>query len=272
MNIITGYRGTPHITSAQDRAKNQGAFGEDSYILSVGQQLSAEIVSANEVRIRDGVLAHQGCIANIEQGAYDSLDISNGTQGMMRTDLIVARYTKDTETNVEDISLVVIEGEAAASSPVTPAYNEGDIQAGDSPVDMPLYKVNISGVTIDSVTLIADIVWSLQSIGNTALTTTAQTITGAIAEHESDISTINGNLTNKIKYVDATVTTGTDLYTGYYYADITIPTNLGTFICAMPMFTTSNRPVFLVRYSTTQIRAYSPVASIEVNIRSVFFN
>lgn len=117
------------------------------------------------------------------------------------------------------------------------------------------------------------------AIGNTALTTTATSLSGAIAEHESDISgissnisTINGNLSDKIKYVDATVTTGTTLYTGYYYADITIPTNLGTFICAMPMFTTSNKPVFLVRYSTTQIRAYSPVASTEVNIRSVFFN
>lgn len=110
------------------------------------------------------------------------------------------------------------------------------------------------------------------AIGNTALTTTATDISGAIAEHESDISTLNDNLSDKIKYVDATVTTGTALYTGYYYADITIPTNLGTFICAMPMFTTSNKPVFLVRYSTTQIRAYSPVASTEVNIRSVFFN
>ena len=197
MNILTGYRGTPHITSAQDRAKNQGAFGEDSYILSVGQNLAAEIVSANEIRIRDGVLTHQGCVANIEQGAYDSLDISNGTQGMLRTDLIVARYTKNSETNVEDISLVVIEGEAAASSPVTPSYNDGDIQSGDTPVDMPLYKVNINGVTISSVDLIADTIWSLQSIGDTALPTAAQTISGAIAEHEADISQINGNLSRK---------------------------------------------------------------------------
>lgn len=194
MDIITGYRGTPHITSMQDRAKNQGVIGEGSYILDVGQQLAAEIVSANEIRVRDGVLSHQGCVANIAAGAYDSLEISNGTQGMLRTDLIVARYTKDAETNVEDISLVVIEGEAAASSPVTPSYNEGDIQSGDTPVDMPLYKVNINGVTISSVDLIADNIRSLQSIGDTALPTAAQTISGAIAEHEADISKINGNL------------------------------------------------------------------------------
>lgn len=155
MNIITGYMGTPHITSAQDRGQNQGCFGTGSYILDVGQQLAAEIVSANEIRIRDGVLSHQGCVGIIEQGAYDSLEIANGSQGMQRIDLIVARYEKNTETSVESLNLVVIEGTAAASNPTAPTYNEGDIQAGDSPVDMPLYQVNINGVNIASTTLVA---------------------------------------------------------------------------------------------------------------------
>ena len=158
MNIITGYRGEPHITSSQDRAKNQGMYGTGSYIMNVGQKLQAQVVSANEIRIRDGVLSHQGCIAVIENGAYDSLEISNGTQGMQRRDLIVARYTKDAETNVENITLVVIEGTPAASNPSDPVYNEGDIQAGDSPVDFPLYRVNISGVTISDTTRLASYV------------------------------------------------------------------------------------------------------------------
>ena len=49
-------------------------------------------------------------------------------------------------------------------------------------------------------------------IGDTALTTTAQTVTGAIAEHEEDISTINGNLSRKfIETAGASV----DLTTAY---------------------------------------------------------
>lgn len=176
MNIITGYRGEAHITSAQDRAKNQGAFGTGSYILDVGDQLAAEVVSANEVRIRDGVLCMQGCVANIDEGAYDSCEISNGTQGMQRRDLIVARYTRDSETNIEDISLVVIEGTPASSSPSDPTYNTGDIQAGDSPVDFPLYRVNISGITITSTTKLASNVKTQ-------------------AELQSDISTLNGKTT-----------------------------------------------------------------------------
>lgn len=167
MNIITGYTGTPHITSAQDRAIHQGAFGINSYILKVGQKLEAQIVTANDIRINDGILVHQGCAANIEQGSYDTLEISNGAQGMFRTDLIVARYTKDAGTNIESIKLVVIEGTASAGTPVAPAYNEGDIQAGDSPVDMPLYQVNIDGVAIDSVTLVAPVLESMSSMAST---------------------------------------------------------------------------------------------------------
>ena len=50
MNIITGYTGEPHITSAQDRDGNQGAYGTGSYILNVGAKMAASIVSVNEIR------------------------------------------------------------------------------------------------------------------------------------------------------------------------------------------------------------------------------
>lgn len=194
MNIITGYRGEAHITSAQDRGKNQGAFGVDSYILNVGDKLAADIVSANEIRIRDGVLSMQGCVASIDEGAYDSCEISNGTQGMQRRDLIVARYTRNVETNIEDISLVVIEGTPASSSPADPAYNSGDIQAGDSPVDFPLYRVNINGVNISGTTKLASSVrtqaetdtllgsTSISGIGNGTVTGALSILNGKTAE------------------------------------------------------------------------------------------
>ena len=158
MNIITGYRGEPHITSAQDRAENQGTFGEGSYVLDVGSKLEATAVSATEIRIADGVISHQGCLAIIENGTYDTLAISNGSQGVKRIDLIVARYSKDADTSVESMSLVVIEGTPSSSTPTAPSYNEGDIQDGDSPVDMPLYQVKLDGITLDSVTAVFDTV------------------------------------------------------------------------------------------------------------------
>lgn len=152
MKIVTGYRGEPHITSEQDRAKNQGIFGEGSYVLDVGTKLRADLESGNEIRIHDGVISHQGCVAVIEKGAYDSLILSNGTQGRQRIDLIVARYEKDVETEVESLDLYVIEGTPATSDPQVPAYQNGDIQAGDILVEMPLYTVLLDGVQVSTIT------------------------------------------------------------------------------------------------------------------------
>ena len=194
MNIITGYTGTPHITSAQDRDGNQGCYGTGSYILDVGTKMSATIVSANEIRINDGALSHQGCLGNIDSGQYDSLAISNGSQGMQRSDLIVCRYEKASGTNIESLSLVVIEGVPAASNPTDPSYYSGNIHSGDSPVDFPLYRVNINGISITSVTRLAPYVRTQAEtdtlLGDSVLNTSAQTLTGAIVEHENDINTI----------------------------------------------------------------------------------
>lgn len=200
MEIVTGYRGEAHITSTQDRAANQGSYGTASFILAVGQRLAAEAVSATEVRIKDGALSHQGCVAVITPGAYDSLTISNGSQGMLRTDLIVARYTKTAGTAVEAIELLVLEGTPSPSNPETPSYNTGTIQTGDSPVDMPLYAVHINGITIDSIEQVAELCWTQKGLkdkmGTASLATTATNLSAAINEHEGDINTLKGRTIN----------------------------------------------------------------------------
>lgn len=167
MNIVTGYRGEAHITSQQDQAKNQGIFGSGSYILDVGQKLRAEAVSANEVRIYDGVLSHQGVVAVVEKNTYDSVTIASGSQGADRCDLIVARYTKEGSTGVESMTFEVIMGTEGETTP--PAYNTGDIQAGDSPVDMPIYEVHLSGIQIESLVPVASQIADIGTVGGKAL-------------------------------------------------------------------------------------------------------
>lgn len=186
MNIITGYRGEPHITSAQDRAGNQGSYGTASYVLNVGSKFAATVVSANEIRLADGILSHQGCLAIIETGTYDSVSINNGAQGMNRIDRIVARYTKDSETNVESVELAVIQGTATASTPSAPAYNQGTIATGSTPVDMPLYQVRLTGITVTSCTAEFDTVRTQKEmdtlLGNTSISGIGGgTVTGAIS-------------------------------------------------------------------------------------------
>lgn len=178
MEIVTGYVGRPHVTAEQDRAQNQGVFGVESYVLNVGQKMAAELQSNNEIRIRDGVLVHQGCTGVVKTGTYDPVTITNGTQGMKRIDLIVARYTKNAETNVENLAWKVIQGTPAASNPAIPSYIEGDIQAGDLISDMPMYEIHLDGITVSEVKAVF-----------TALKTGA--------EMQADISSLNSNLAGK---------------------------------------------------------------------------
>lgn len=261
MEIITGYRAEPHITSAQDRAVNQGAFGQDSYILDVGTQLAAEIVTANEIRVHDGALSMQGCTASIDQGAYDTLEISNGSQGMLRTDLIVARYTKAAGTNIEDVELVVIEGTPAASSPATPSYNTGDIQAGDSPVDFPLYQVNIDGVAIDSVDLLAEVVPSLSGIDE--ILATPETGSGTASNTYASVA-YNYSMIGKMVFVDFALTPTQAISTSTGGININLPAPAGDVYS--PTHTNASvatvfGPARLIKGATPQFVAYGQRAS-----------
>lgn len=159
MNIITGYVGEPHVTSQQERNTNIGIFGSGVHIIGgVDSELEATVVSANLVEISDGMVACEGCTAEVPRGTNDSLVIENGEQGMKRIDLIVARYSRNANTGAESMELVVIKGTSAASDPVSPSYNTGLIADGDSPVDFPIYKVNLDGISITSVDALVDTV------------------------------------------------------------------------------------------------------------------
>ena len=214
MNIIAGYRGEPHITSQQQRNKNIGIFGDDACILAVGSEMAATVISANEVDIADGILVAEGCTAEITHGTVEAMAIDNGAQGMLRTDLIVARYTKNSGTGVEDMQLEVIKGTPAASNPATPSHTTGSIADGDTTVDFPLYEVHLDGISIDSVKCLVDtvslvksnVVSALQTavtnitnkIGSVAMGTTATTITGAIKELLTKINTNTSNISSAV--------------------------------------------------------------------------
>ena len=198
MNIITGYRGEPHITSQQKRNVNIGIFGVTPRIIKgVGSELAATIVSANAITIADGMVVCQGCTAEITRGTSESITIENGEQGMLRTDLIVVRYSKISGTGVEDMQLAVIKGTPAASNPQMPAHTSGTIANGDVLAEFPLYAVNIDGISIDSVTLLMDktsvVNWIntvLDKIGYATMGTSATSITGAIRELVNKIGSV----------------------------------------------------------------------------------
>lgn len=149
IKIITGSTGSNHITSDDDRQFNNAIYG-DSYVLPLGEKFKATLVDNNTITISDGDLVLQGCHARINAGTTEDVTIETGAIGVNRIDLIVARYELDSVTGYEDVNLVVIKGEESVN-PVAPAYNTGSLRNGANVVDMPLYKVSITGISIEEV-------------------------------------------------------------------------------------------------------------------------
>lgn len=152
MEGITRRAGKPHVTSTQHRLIYERLIGPDSYILSANENMEPTLQSNNVLRIGSGMLCHHGFISEIKKNTYDEVTINNGTQGMKRIDLVVARHSRNAETEVETSEWVVIQGTPAASSPATPTYTEGDINDGDLIDDCPVFKVELDGIQVTSVT------------------------------------------------------------------------------------------------------------------------
>ena len=149
LNLVTGYRGTPHVTADEEAVKNLMTF-EDFLVTENGEKLASNIVSNNQIRINSGDIMAQGRLVRIE--GHEDVTIETGTQGMNRKDLICLRYTKDSSTGIESVALVAIKGTPASGAATVPAHNAGNILEGDSPVDFPLYTVTIEGLTVTEVT------------------------------------------------------------------------------------------------------------------------
>lgn len=197
MDIITGYVGSPHVTAEQDRDINIGIFGAESYVLRTGSQLKAEVSSNNEIKIRDGVIMHQGCAASIKKNTYDSLTIVNGSQGMKRIDLVVARYSRNQSTKVESLTLKVIQGTPVTGTPSAPGYTTGDIQAGDLVADMPLYQVVINGLNITAVKQVFNTVDTVAELNGKLAETTY-----SIDQNGSSLSIRTQQITKKANQVN----------------------------------------------------------------------
>ena len=151
MEIVTGSTGEAHVTPIDDAVRNSNfGYYAEKIVFDVFRALEAVAVTANEVRVYSGYGMNQGRLFKIDDSDYDSVTIENGTQGVKRADLIVARYTMDSQTGFEDISLAVIKGQSGQAY-TDPSFTEGNINEGASLDEFPLYRVKVNGIVIEAV-------------------------------------------------------------------------------------------------------------------------
>ena len=196
--IIDGVGPQNHVTSDQVGLAQEGTIGAGAIILPVGQQLGYDIVSNNQVNIKDGVYLIQGKRGWIRPGTVEQCTIDTGNNGQYRNDLICVKYTKNAQSKVEEFSVEVVKGTPGAAG-TDPTYTTGDINDGALENYAPIYRVRLNGINIIGVDLVASKIDSLldtaKKIGNLSeLTTSAKTsLVAAANELKAAIGELNGN-------------------------------------------------------------------------------
>ena len=155
-------QGKAHYTSKQHRAIIAAITGSGSFIVNQDELLEPELAANNVLKIRSGILIHHGDVSIVPTGTYDQVTYSNGTQGMLRIDLVVRRYTKNSETNIESAEWVVIQGTPAESDPEVPAYTKGNMQNGDLVDDCPMFELHFDGLNVTEVKKLQSVAHNLE--------------------------------------------------------------------------------------------------------------
>ena len=242
MEIVSGRTGKPHVTSQQFRQLIEGTVGQESCILTSGENLEPELASNNSLKIRSGMLAHHGNISSVKIGTYDEVGLSNGSQGMKRIDLVVCRYTKNAETEVENCDWVVIMGTPAASNPVAPAYTVGNLQNGDLVDDCPIFEVHYDGINVTEVKKLVPVV--------------------------SNLTELNSN--KKVECFSKTVATDVDLLVDFSAEVNSIIKNGGKIVSAIPGTTTNSNNALV--YGKVAIQASSDWSQVYVRCNTNYYS
>ena len=219
MKIVSGRTGLPHVTSQQFRQMLEGIIGQGSYIITSGENLKPELSSNNLLKIRSGMMAHHGCISCVDIGTYDEVTLTNGSQGMKRIDLIVNRYTRNAETEVENCSWKVIQGTPVASNPAVPAYTSGNLQNGDLVDECPAFEVHYDGINVTEVKSLLSVTDGLSGLSS-KLGNAKNELTN-ISNKLTALSNSINNLgsTKTVKLANKSSSNGVATYTDY----VTLP-------------------------------------------------
>lgn len=151
---ITAVTGEPHITPEQDSMWHRAVTGLPTCVVddSKTENFATQIVTNNEIRVRSGIAQLQGRYWCVPINTYDSVNINNGNQGENRIDLIVYRWTKNDELKTEGGDWLVLQGTPTTGTPAVPQHMQGDLDNGDLVADMPMFQVQLAGLSITKIT------------------------------------------------------------------------------------------------------------------------
>lgn len=242
MEIVSGLGEKPHVTSQQFRQILEGTIGQKSYIITSGENLEPELAANNLLKIRSGMMSHHGNVSSVKIGTYDEVELTNGSQGMKRIDLVVNRYTRNAETNIEKNEWVVIMGTPVASNPVAPAYTVGNLQKGDLVDDCPVFELHYDGINVTEVKKMLSVL--------------------------PNVAELNSN--KKVECFSKTVATDVDLLVDFSAEVSSIIKNGGKTVSAIPGTTTNSNNALV--YGKVAIQASSDWSQVYVRCNTNYYS
>lgn len=223
MELVTGFQGKNHVTAEQMADFNRGIFG-NAAILPIGSRMAVEIQTANRITVKDGVAVFDGREVYIGYGKNEAVNLTSGTQGMKRHDIVVVEYKKEERSGVESVALKVVLGTPNATKATDPTVKDVDIRTGTSHSEKPFCRVRLNGTAIEGIDMLVEVKeFKKHAFANPVKTLTAteegyalDAIMGKIIGDR--LSTVENRLENHHRRTGATA------YTGEYGSQWTLTT------------------------------------------------
>lgn len=156
ITIYTPPSATPHINAEDDAQIYRGLLGGSGILLADGN-LALSKVDNNTVRMQSGVFSNQGYLLCVQGGTTVDFAIDNGTAGAFRHDLIVAHFTRGGGETPDAHVIEVVKGTdaATAAGAADPTLIQGDLTAGGTERQEPIWRVLLEGTTITGIQMVA---------------------------------------------------------------------------------------------------------------------
>ena len=171
-----------------------GRSGYVSGILPFSNRMAVAKVSDTKIRILSGVYTMQGFMIRVINS--EEFQVKVGAQGYKRHDLLVAEYQKGSPR--DSYTLKVITGTQTKSTPSAPSTTKQDLHAGGTLRQEAIAKIEMNGVTLERVTMLATTLKGLSDIStdvSTASTEAKRAQTQASAALPKSGGTMAGAIT-----------------------------------------------------------------------------
>lgn len=149
MAVLINGNGNEAIYAQQDADWYAALMGGVTMITGVGQQFAYELLDANTIGVKDGVIiTKEGRRIQVDTNVIDTFDIPTGAQGSTNYYIIGYHLVTD-EQSVQTAETFVQLMENG-----TDTIPEGSFKEGDDDVYVSLYRVEQNDLTIGTLTLL----------------------------------------------------------------------------------------------------------------------